>query len=209
MNGRAGYLWSFSLLNDLVFGEPNAMHGVWVEQSGRGRSRNGNGNKRFAWGICGLALALVLGGCDARVTRPDQVVLTARPEGVAPRVPGEVPVTLAISNRGGGRIRLAIDGKRGPPYDVNWIYYRVFRKDGVRWIQDDSLVPFADGTVSVYTLRIGSGDSAILRVYLERITQAMCAAVLRIDLEDMSGTFFRSSPFRPCQQNAGQSALSS
>jgi len=109
-----------------------------------------------------------------------------------------VSVILAISNLGEGNIRLAIDGERGPPYDVNWIYYRVFRKEGVRWIEDHSFVPFADGVVSIYTLRVEPGDSTTLRVYLEGVTAARCTAMLRIDLEDMSGTVLRSSPFNPC-----------
>lgn len=146
-----------------------------------------------------LVIAVMLAGCRLAVVRPNDVVVTAKSEGeVGLRVPNELPVILTVNNRSEGLLRFKIADKRGPPFGLSWLYYRVFRQMDGRWVRDDALVPFEDGVVPLATLRIDEGDTAALRIYLEGVRATDCASMFRVDLEDEDGGVFRSEPFRPC-----------
>jgi hypothetical protein len=111
-----------------------------------------------------------------------------------------IPVRLTVKHYGFSPLIFTIDGEEGPPYSINWVYYKVYARSSSDLPEtiDYQHGPGGHGTVSVTRVTLSHGDTTDLIADMYGIQQKDAKSIYRIGLEDTSGRIFMSQPFGVC-----------
>jgi hypothetical protein len=145
-----------------------------------------------------LVLALVT-ACAHQPVDPEQVAVRVEPDltdCLTER--NEVPLRVEVHNRSAGKLRLGANGKSGPPFSLNWVYYRVMSGTPGAMSLDLAHGPGGHGRLSTSTVTIGPGDSTQFLVPLYTVGPGDYAASFQIEIQDLTGTSYMSQPFSLC-----------
>ena len=151
------------------------------------------------WCRVALMLVCVLSGCAHLPVDPTQVSVAVSPDWPkSGHVQGEVVLIVALRNDSKRALHFPVDDLSDPPLHLDWTHYKILKNSPDGFVEDLERAPFADGVLPLGTLNIGAGDATTLRVYFEDANKADCSQRFVVQLQDKSGSVFRSKPFRPC-----------
>lgn len=156
-------------------------------------------NPHWLWYCVVLMLVCVLSGCTHLPVEPTRVTVTVTPDSLkSGHVHGEIAMIVAVRNDSKETLRFPVDGVSGPPFALNWVYYKILKTSPAGFVEDVDRVPLGDGVVSLATLSVGPGDASTLLTFFENSINADCSQRFVVELQDMSGDVFRSQSFRSC-----------
>jgi hypothetical protein len=159
-------------------------------------TRCSNGS-RAAFGLLyALAIVALVPGCASYPADPSKIGVVVEPPTIAcSEEKADIPVEIRLRNDSGGVLEIGVDGKEGPPFEINWIFFDVLDERGeTDWRHG----PGDHGPVPYNTLRIGPHDGTTVKAFLYEIGASDHARKFRIRLEDEEDHTYTTDAFLPC-----------
>lgn len=127
-------------------------------------------------------------------------VATSPPAKICGSSDDAVPVKLTVRNDSKATLQLPLDRPSGPPFDLNWIYYRVIDDSEFPGKIDWAHGPGGHGPIPTYTLSVEPGDKTDVVAWVYAVVAADYARKLRIEFEDVHKNKYTSASFFPCRK---------
>ena len=145
-------------------------------------------------------LFLVLfAGCAHAPLNPAVVTVIAEPTAVdCSAEKNEVRILLTVRNGSNGKLRLGAKSEAGPPFHLNWVYYRVLSGSASSMTHDLAHGPGGHSRLPTAHVTIGAGDSAQFFASLYSVGPQDQATSFQIELQDLADNYFSSQPFQVC-----------